>query len=68
MAKNLINGDNIIIEEDNDNIKMNLSDSYTSSLTQSIANSYKSNNIFSTRSWSTTTGGYAILEYTKITD
>ena len=48
MAKNLINGDNIIIEEDNDNIKMNLSDSYTSTLTQSIANSYKSNNIFST--------------------
>lgn len=53
MAKNLINGDNIIIEEDNDNIKMNLSDSYTSS-TQ--------------RSWFTTTGGYAILEYTKTTD
>lgn len=48
MARNLVNGDNIIIEEDNDNIKMNLSNSYTSTLTQSITNSYKNNNIFST--------------------
>lgn len=48
MTKNLINGGNIIIEEDNDNIKMNLSDTQ--------------------RSWFTTTGGYAILEYTKTTD
>lgn len=48
MAKNLVNGTNIIIEEGGDNINMNLSSSYTSNLNQSITDSFKNNNVYST--------------------
>lgn len=48
MAKNLVNGTNIIIEENGDNINMNLSSTYTNSLNQNIADSFKNNNIYST--------------------
>lgn len=47
MAKNLVNGTNIVIEENADNINMNLSSTYTSSLTQQINNSFKNNNVYS---------------------
>lgn len=48
MAKNLINGTNIIVEENGDNINMNLSSSYNTNLQQEINNSFKNNNIYST--------------------
>lgn len=48
MAKNLVNGTNIIIEESGDNINMNLSSSYNTNLQQEINNSFKKNNIYST--------------------
>lgn len=47
MAKNLVNGTNIIIEEGGDNINMNLSSTYTNNLNQDIADSLKNNNIYS---------------------
>lgn len=47
MARNLINGTNIVIEENLDNISMNLSNSYTTALSQTINDSFKNNNIFS---------------------
>ena len=48
MAKNLVNGTNIIIEESGDNINMNLSSAYTTNLQQEINDSFKENNIYST--------------------
>lgn len=36
MAKNLVNGTNIVVEENGDNINMNLSSTYTSSLNNQI--------------------------------
>lgn len=47
MAKNLVNGTNVIIEENSDNINMNLSSTYTNNLNQTIADSFKNNNVFS---------------------
>lgn len=47
MAKNLVNGTNIIIEENGDNINMNLSSTYTNNLNQDMADSFKNNNIYS---------------------
>lgn len=47
MAKNLVNGTNIIIEENGNNINMNLSSIYTNNLNQTIAESFKNNNVFS---------------------
>jgi hypothetical protein len=48
MAKNLVNGTNIIIEENGDNISMNLSSTYNTNLHQEISDSFKENNIYST--------------------
>lgn len=48
MAKNLVNGTNIIIEENGDNINMNLSSTYNTNLQQEINDSFKENNIYST--------------------
>ena len=48
MAKNLVNGTNIIIEENGDNINMNLSSAYTTNLQQEINDSFKENNTYST--------------------
>ena len=48
MAKNLVNGTNIIIEESGDNINMNLSSTYNTNLQQKINDSFKENNIYST--------------------
>lgn len=48
MAKNLVDGTNIIIEENADNINMNLSSTYTTNLTQQINDSFKENNVYST--------------------
>ena len=48
MAKNLVNGTNIIIEESGDNINMNLSSTYNTNLQQEINDSFKKNNIYST--------------------
>lgn len=48
MAKNLVNGTNIIIEESGDNINMNLSSAYTTNLQQEINDSFKENNTYST--------------------
>lgn len=48
MAKNLVNGTNIIIEEGGDNINMNLSSTYTNNLNQDISDSFKNNNVYST--------------------
>ena len=48
MAKNLVNGTNIIVEETGDNINLNLSSTYTNNLSQTISDSFKSNNIYST--------------------
>ena len=48
MAKNLVNGTNIIIEESGDNISMNLSSAYNTNLQQEINDSFKENNIYST--------------------
>lgn len=48
MAKNLVNGTNIVIEESGDNISMNLSSAYTTNLQQEINDSFKENNIYST--------------------
>lgn len=48
MAKNLVNGTNIIIEENGDNINMNLSPAYNTNLQQEINDSFKENNIYST--------------------
>ena len=48
MAKNLVNGTNIVIEESGDNISMDLSSSYNTNLQQKINDSFKENNIYST--------------------
>ena len=48
MAKNLVNGTNIVIEESGDNISMDLSSSYNTNLQQEINDSFKENNIYST--------------------
>ena len=48
MAKNLVDGTNIIIEENADNINLNLSSTYTNELTQQINDSFKENNVYST--------------------
>lgn len=48
MARNLVNGTNIIVEESGDNINMNLSSTYNTSLQQEINDSFKRNNIYST--------------------
>lgn len=48
MAKNLVNGTNIVIEESGDNISMNLSSAYNTNLQQEINDSFKENNIYST--------------------
>lgn len=48
MAKNLVNGTNVVIEENGDNINMNLSSAYNTNLQQEINNSFKENNIYST--------------------
>ena len=48
MAKNLVNGTNIVIEESGDNINMNLSSTYNTNLQQKINDSFKENNIYST--------------------
>ena len=48
MAKNLVNGTNIIIEESGDNINMNLSSTYNTNLQQKINGSFKENNTYST--------------------
>ena len=48
MAKNLVNGTNIVIEESGDNINMNLSSAYNTNLQQEINDSFKENNIYST--------------------
>ena len=48
MAKNLVNGTNVVIEENGDNINMNLSSAYTTNLQQEINDSFKENNIYST--------------------
>lgn len=48
MAKNLVNGTNIVIEESGDNISMNLSPAYNTNLQQEINDSFKENNIYST--------------------
>lgn len=48
MAKNLVNGTNIVIEENGDNINMNLSSAYTTNLQQEINDSFKENNTYST--------------------
>lgn len=48
MAKNLVNGTNVVIEESGDNINMNLSSTYNTNLQQEINDSFKENNIYST--------------------
>lgn len=48
MAKNLVNGTNVVIEESGDNISMNLSSTYNTNLPQEINDSFKENNIYST--------------------
>lgn len=48
MAKNLVNGTNIVIEESGDNISMDLSSSYNTNLQQKINDSFKENNTYST--------------------
>lgn len=48
MAKNLVNGTNIVIEESGDNISMDLSSSYNTNLQQEINDSFKENNAYST--------------------
>ena len=48
MAKNLVDGTNIVIEEDADNISLELSSTYTNNLQQIIDNSFHENNIYST--------------------
>lgn len=48
MAKNLVNGTNVVIEENGDNINMNLSSTYNTNLQQEINDSFKENNIYST--------------------
>ena len=48
MAKNLVNGTNIVIEGSGDNINMNLSSTYNTNLQQKIDDSFKKNNIYST--------------------
>lgn len=48
MAKNLVNGTNVVIEENGDNISMNLSSAYNTNLQQEINDSFKENNIYST--------------------
>ncbi len=48
MAKKLVDGTNIIIEENADNINMNLSSTYTNALNQTINNSFRNNNVYST--------------------
>ena len=48
MAKNLVNGTNIVIEESGDNISMDLSSSYNTNLQQKINGSFKENNTYST--------------------
>lgn len=48
MAKNLVNGTNIVIEESGDNISMDLSSSYNTNLQQEINDSFKENNTYST--------------------
>ena len=48
MAKNLVNGTNVVIEENGDNINMNLSPAYNTNLQQKINDSFKENNIYST--------------------
>ena len=65
MAKNLINMEGFV--------KMSLGwiplNFYNQNNTKcSIVSWLQSNMTFTQRSWFTTTGGYAILEYTKITD
>lgn len=52
MAKNLINGENIIVEENLDNINLNLSSTYTNTLNTRLANIDA--NIESKTSYSTT--------------
>lgn len=47
MAKNLVNGTNVVIEENGDNINLNLSSAYTNNLEQNITDSFKNNNIYS---------------------
>ena len=47
MAKNLVNGTNVVIEENGDNINMNLSSAYNTNLQQEINDSFKENNIYS---------------------
>lgn len=47
MAKNLVNGTNVVIEENGDNINMNLSPAYNTNLQQEINDSFKENNIYS---------------------
>lgn len=48
MAKNLVNGTNVVIEENGDNINMNLSPAYNTNLQQKINDSFKENNTYST--------------------
>lgn len=48
MARNLVNGTNIIVEESGDNINMNLSSTYNTNLQQEINDSFIRNNIYST--------------------
>lgn len=48
MAKNLVNGTNIVIEESGDNISMDLSSTYNTNLQQEINDSFKENNIYFT--------------------
>lgn len=48
MAKNLVNGTNVVIEENGDNINMNLSSAYNTNLQQEINDSFKENNTYST--------------------
>lgn len=52
MAKNLVNGTNIIIEENGDNINMNLSSDYSNSLNNQLTNI--NNSITTKTTYSTT--------------
>lgn len=47
MAKNLVNGNDTVIQENDNDISLELSNAYKNNLSQTINNSFKNNNIYS---------------------
>lgn len=48
MAKNLVNGNDTVIQENDNDISLELSNTYKNNLSQTINNSFKNNNVYST--------------------